>query len=129
LEKLHYRPRMRSSCTDAVFSKVPLALNEGGELGQWELEEVHDLLTGQSGVYSYMKGDKIENKTRGFSAGSVATMNDTDLQAIENRLELEGIADKKIKMISFREALLNKVPDAWRRAAFKPDGTINTKSR
>jgi hypothetical protein len=45
-------------------------------LGQWELEEVHDLLTVQSGVYSYMKGDKIENKTRGFSAGSVATMND-----------------------------------------------------
>jgi hypothetical protein len=30
LEKLHYRPRMRSSSTDAVFSKVPLALNEGG---------------------------------------------------------------------------------------------------
>jgi hypothetical protein len=140
-------------CTDAVFSKVPLVLDEGKGLGQWELEEVHDLLTVQSGVYSYLrretdaefaarlnkwraaggkppepkrKEDKLENKTRGFSAGSVANMGDADLEAIANRLELEGVADKKLKMISFREALLDKVPAAWRQSVFKPDGSVNT---
>lgn len=41
-------------------------------------------------------------------------------------MELEGVPDKKIKMMSFREALLKKVPDAWRQAAFKPDGSVNT---
>ena len=49
---------------------------------------MRDLLTVQSGVYSYIKGDKTENKTRGFSAGSVATMSDLDLEAISNRMEL-----------------------------------------
>jgi hypothetical protein len=109
-------------CTDAVFSEVPLVLNEGDELGQWELEEVRDLLTVQSGVYSYTKDDKIENKTRGFAAGSVATLGIArdpaefpereardvgklggggkaiDLEAIENRLALEGVSDKKLEM-------------------------------
>jgi hypothetical protein len=99
-----------------VFSKTPLTLDEGGGLGQWELEKVTDLLTVQSGIYSYRKGDEIENKARGFTVSSV------DLQAIENRLELEEVADK---MIAFREVLLDKVPAAWRQAAFKPDGTIN----
>ncbi|HEY8649318.1 MAG TPA: hypothetical protein VIL70_00230, partial [Chthoniobacterales bacterium] len=61
-------------CTDATFSKVPLVLNEGDELGQWELEKVNDLLTVQSGVYSYLKGEKIDNKTRGFAAGNGAAM-------------------------------------------------------
>ncbi len=56
--------------TDAVFSKIPLVLNEGDELGQWELEQVSDLLTVQSGVYSYTKDDKIENKTRGFATAA-----------------------------------------------------------
>jgi hypothetical protein len=137
----------RSSVWDAVFSKVPLVLNEGDELGQWELEKVNDLLTMQSGVYSYTNDDKIENKTRGFAAGNVASMGiardpaefpkrgardvgklgwsegEADLEAIESRLELEGIPDKKRKMLTFREALLNKVPDAWRQATFKPDGS------
>jgi hypothetical protein len=136
-------------CTDAVFSKVPLVLNEGDELGQWELEEARELLTVQSGVYSYTKDDKIENKTRGFAAGSVATMGIArdpaafpereardvgklgggeeaiDLEVIENRLALKGVSDKKLKMVSFREALLNKVPDAWRQAVFNPDGNVN----
>ena len=58
-------------CTDATFSKVPLVLNEGDELGQWELEKVNDLLAVQERVYSYLKGDEIDNKTRGFAAGNV----------------------------------------------------------
>jgi hypothetical protein len=49
-------------CTDAVLSKVPLILNEGDELGQWELEKVTGLLTVQSGVYSYLKDGKIDNR-------------------------------------------------------------------
>ena len=55
-------------CTDAVFSKVPLTLDEGGGLGQWDCKQVEDLLTVQSGIYSYRRGDKIENKSRGFMA-------------------------------------------------------------
>lgn len=116
-------------CTDAVFNQVPLNMDEGKELGQWELEEVRDLITIQSGVYSYIKGDKTENKTRGFSTGSVATMSDLDLEAIANRMKLEGIDDEKIKMISFREALLNKVPAAWKQAAFQAGWNSRSLSR
>jgi hypothetical protein len=114
-------------CTDEVFSKVPLKLDEGKELGQWELEEVKELLTVQGGVYSYLMEDgKIENKTRGFAAGSVANMGDADLEAIERRMKLEGVTDKKLKMMTFREALLNKVPDAWRQAVFNENGEMNS---
>jgi hypothetical protein len=76
-------------------------------------------------VYSYTKDGKIENKTRGFAAGNVAAMGGTDLEAIERRMELEGVPDKARKMLTFREALLNKVPDAWRQAAFNADGSVN----
>jgi hypothetical protein len=112
-------------CTDAVFSKVPLVLNEGDGLGQWEVEKVDNLLTVQSGVYSYTKGDKIENKRRGFAAGNVANMGEADLEAIEHRMELEGVPDKARKMLTFREALLNKVPAAGQQAAFNADGSVN----
>ncbi len=47
------------------------------------------------------------------------------LRRLKNRLALEGVSDKKLKMVSFREALLNKVPDAWRQAVFNPDGSVN----
>jgi hypothetical protein len=112
-------------CTDATFSKVPLRLEEGKELGQWGREVVHDLLTVQSGVYSYLEGEEIDNKTRGFAAGNVVSMGDADLEAIERRMELEGVPVQVRKMMTFREALLKKVPDAWKQAAFKADGTVN----
>jgi hypothetical protein len=106
-------------CTDAVFSKVPLVLNEGKELGQWEVETVHDLLTVQSGIYSSRKGDNAANKSRGFNMGSV------DLTVIEARLEKEGVPDIKRKMMAFREMLITKVPAAWKHAAINPDGKVN----
>jgi len=84
-----------------------------------ELETIRGLLTVQSGIYSYLKDDKVENKARGFMVSSV------DLEAIENRLELEGVVDKKRKPIAFREALLKKVPEAWKQAAFGFDGSPN----
>jgi hypothetical protein len=110
-------------CTDAVFSKVRLELSEGKELGQWELAEVHGLATFQSGIYTYKKGDKITNMSRGFSAGSV------DVDAIEKRLEQEGVPLKERKMIALREALLTKGPHAWRQPVINPDGTINEASQ
>lgn len=110
-------------CTDAVFSKVPLNLNEGKELGQWERDEVKGLLTVQSGVYSYTKAGKITNMSRGYMAGSV------DLDDIEKRLEQEGVPQKIRKMVAFREALLTKVPNAWRQEVVNPDGTINKASQ
>jgi hypothetical protein len=109
-------------CTDAVFSKVPLKLDEGKGLGQWEREEVKGLLTVQSGVYSYVKAGKPVNMSRGYMAGSV------DLEAIEKRLEREGVPDKVRKMVAFREALLTKVPNAWRQPVVK-DGAINEASQ
>jgi hypothetical protein len=42
-----------------------------------------------------------------------------------NRLELEGVPDKRLKMVSFREALLDKVPKAWQQAVFNSEGGIN----
>ena len=84
-----------------------------------ELETIRGLLTVQSGIYSYLKDDKVENKARGFMVSSV------DLEAIENRLELEGVVDKKRKPVAFREALLKKVPEAWKQAAFGFDGSPN----
>jgi hypothetical protein len=110
------KPRCRRH---AVFSRVPLVLDEGKGLGQWELEEGKGLLTVQSGIYLYLKDGKVENKARGVMLSNV------DLEAIENRLEIEGVSDKKRKMIAFREALLNKVPAAWKQAAFNPNGGVN----
>jgi hypothetical protein len=43
-------------------------------------------------------------------------------------MELEGVPDKKRKMLAFREVLLTKVPEAWRQAALNDDGSINTAS-
>ena len=105
-------------CTDAVFSKVRLKLDEGMKLGQWEVVPVEQLATFQSGVYTYKEGNKITNMSRGFSAGAV----DTD--EVERRLEREGVPLKARKMIALREALLTKGPHAWRQPVIK-NGELN----
>lgn len=55
--------------TDGVFSTVPLKLDEGQELGQWESTIYDAILFMQSGVYFTLQGDDwSKGKTRGFSA-------------------------------------------------------------
>jgi hypothetical protein len=123
--------RLRSRSAGAKRSRPADAgaIRAGARLsiGEAALQAPHEIVQFcTDAVYSYlMEGGKIENKTRGFAAGNVATMNEADLEAIENRMELEGVLDKKRKMLSFREALLNKAPDAWRRPAFNADGSVN----
>lgn len=58
--------------TDAVFSRIPLDLNIGDRLGEWE-ETVYESLTYlKSGLYygTTLDGKDVE-KTRGFNKGSI----------------------------------------------------------
>lgn len=52
--------------TDAVFSTVPLDLDEGPELGQWERKEYDSITYIQSGFYYATQGDKVVVKYRGM---------------------------------------------------------------
>lgn len=51
--------------TDAVYSLVPLELDVGKRLGQWELSELEDLFIVQPGLY--WSPDKRKKKSRGLS--------------------------------------------------------------
>jgi len=57
--------------TDGIFSSVPLDVENGSGIGQWELSQCDDILIAQSGVYFYQKGGEWFKKTRGFMADSV----------------------------------------------------------
>jgi hypothetical protein len=75
--------------TDAVqFVRPVPELGNGGNLGDWEASEVHDLLCLQSGVYSSAE----MTKTRGMKP--------------------ENLKDEGISM---REMLMQKVLPAWRK--------------
>lgn len=55
--------------TDGIFSEVPLDLDEGKGLGQWESTTYDEIVFMQSGVYFTLNGaDWSKGKTRGFSA-------------------------------------------------------------
>lgn len=58
--------------TDALFSTVPLQLEYGGELGQWKMETLYDLLILGNGIYqstgsSNQKHPDGVAKSRGFA--------------------------------------------------------------
>lgn len=59
--------------TDAIFSRVPLTLNIGSGLGQWEATEYASLTYLKSGMYwaTTRDGDETKAKTRGFGASSI----------------------------------------------------------
>jgi len=58
--------------TDALFSLVPLELNTGTGLGEWEVTEFSEICYIQNGLYYGTKtnGEKVE-KYRGFDKGSL----------------------------------------------------------
>jgi hypothetical protein len=65
--------------TDGIYSRVPLKLDEGTELGQWEAETFDEIIYVQSGVYWTVKNNTSlcgkyatvnKAKVRGFGSGS-----------------------------------------------------------
>lgn len=58
--------------TDGIYSKVPLSLDIGRGLGQWEAEEYSEIIYVQSGVYwTVSKNGMVHKaKVRGFGSGS-----------------------------------------------------------
>lgn len=61
--------------TDSVMSTVPLDLDYGTQLGQWDLEEWDDLIYLQNGVYFYKKNGKWKSKIRGLDPESLTLDN------------------------------------------------------
>lgn len=58
--------------TDGVFSRVPLNLTTGSDLGEWEYEVHPDFTIVQSGVYWYSDMDgNLTSKYRGFDHATV----------------------------------------------------------
>lgn len=57
--------------TDAVFSTVPLPLNVGEGLGQWELTVYDGIMYVQSGVYWALKDGEWKARSRGFGRGDI----------------------------------------------------------
>lgn len=58
-----------SFCTDGLFSTKVHRVNEGTELGQWEINTHDEIVAAQSGVYWYRDGEKWIEKYRGFDTG------------------------------------------------------------
>lgn len=57
--------------TDGIFSTVPLALDVGESLGQWECTVFDSMLYLQSGFYFKRESDRWSAKYRGFDRGSI----------------------------------------------------------
>jgi len=76
--------------TDGIYSRVPLDLDIGPGLGQWEAEVYSEIIYVQSGVYWTVGIDGTVNKAkvRGFGAGSF-TYRDA-VAAVDNLSPLQG---------------------------------------
>lgn len=76
--------------TDGIYSRVPLKLEEGTELGQWEAEIYSEIIYVQSGVYWTVGVDGTVNKpkVRGFGSGSFSYAD--ALSAVTNLDPLKG---------------------------------------
>lgn len=53
--------------TDSIFSLVPLSLEIGERLGQWESDTLEDIIYLQSGVSITKRGGQWKHKSRGFT--------------------------------------------------------------
>jgi hypothetical protein len=76
--------------TDGIYSRVPLDLDEGQHLGQWEAEIYSEIIYVQSGVYWTRGQDGTVNKAkvRGFGSGSFDYS--TALSAVDSLSPLVG---------------------------------------
>jgi hypothetical protein len=76
--------------TDGIYSRVPLDLPQGQELGQWEATRYSEIIYVQSGVYWTVGEDGVVNqaKVRGFGSGSFSY--DDALRAVECLEPLSG---------------------------------------
>lgn len=71
--------------TDGIYSTVPLALDIGESLGQWESKEYDDIVYLQSGFYFAKDGGTWKAKTRGFDKGSISY--DAVMRTLDNPVE------------------------------------------
>lgn len=77
-----------SIATDGIISRVPLQLEIGKGLGNWEAEEWDSTILVQPGIYQLTRDNSVIQHNRGFGIG------DTTLTAITNDLFEQGIYGK-----------------------------------
>lgn len=77
-----------ATATDGVFSRAPLGVIAGSELGAWEIETAQNLKIVMNGVYLLQHADgRIEAKTRGFN------LDQDDFAGLYARLAATGWAE------------------------------------
>lgn len=97
--------------TDAMFTEVPLDVETGSDLGQWEYTEFQDLTYLQSGMYFATTSDgEVVEKTRGVDRGEVTR--DKVLDAL--RSGLSHLPAKLTRFMAIGIALQGRW-QTWRR--------------
>lgn len=101
--------------TDAIFSRVPLPLDIGSRLGQWECTEYSSLTYLKSGMYfgTLTDGTEVE-KTRGINKGSITRQQMIEALETEQRGEVAAIHAEQTRFVGLGQAL-NQDFNKWRR--------------
>lgn len=101
--------------TDAIFSRVPLNVDIGSGLGQWEATDYTSLTYLMSGYYFASKpdGEQVE-KSRGVNKGSVSRMD--AILAIENFAHIDA---EQTRFITLGQALHQNF-DLWQQWITSP---------
>lgn len=87
--------------TDAVFSRVPLAVDIGERLGQWEATEYSNLTYLKSGMYYATRSDGREvEKARGINKGTLTRQ--TVIENISGNNKMEA---RQTRFITLGQAL------------------------
>lgn len=105
--------------TDAVFSRVPLPLNIGEGLGEWEATEYASLTYLKSGMYfgTMIEDDgslKEVEKTRGINKGTITRQHMIDALEAERRGETPVLPAEQTRFITLGQALHQDFTK-WRR--------------
>jgi hypothetical protein len=92
--------------TDAVFSRVPLALDIGERLGEWEETKYASLTYLKSGMYfgTLANGKEVE-KTRGINKGTITRADMVAALDAEQRGETPVLAAEQTRFITLGQAL------------------------
>lgn len=107
--------------TDAVFSRVPLAVPIGNRLGEWESTKYSSLTYLKSGMYygtlgnngKANDGEEVE-KTRGFNKGTITRAQVIDALAREKAGERLTLPAEQTRFIGLGQAI-NQDFEKWRK--------------
>lgn len=100
--------------TDAVFSRVPLPLEVGERLGQWDETKYQSLTYLKSGMYFGTLADGTEvEKTRGINKGSITRDQMIAAMEAERRGEQAIIPAEQTRFIGLGQAM-NQDMNKWR---------------